>query len=239
MVVAHRCRLLCPVSAMIYVYALCPSPLTPLSLPEGIAHDEVDLVVVGTLGAITESDIDIAQVNEDDVKLMDAVLAHDRVLGHMFPQTPLLPLRFGTQFKDEVALESFLENHETTYRDRLDTLQDKAEYLLKLLPKPVVMPAIDGDLKGRDYFLAKKHRIQAHTDALNQQGDELQAFLVALEHEKIPHVQSAPQNGEERLHILLTRDADTTQSLINEWQKCLSTWQLVCSEPLPPYHFAT
>jgi hypothetical protein len=223
---------------MIYVYALCPSPPQPLSLPEGIAHDEVDLVIVGQLGAIAEAEIDIAQVKEDDAKLMDAVLAHDRVLGHMFPQTPLLPLRFGTQFKDEAALESFLESHETTYRDRLNSLQDKAEYLLKLSPKSLEMPEIDPDLKGREYFLEKKRRLQAHTEALHQQGDELQAFLIALEQEKIPYVQSAPQDGEERLHILLTRDADRTQGLIQAWQKGLSTWQVVCSEPLPPYHFA-
>lgn len=223
---------------MIYVYALCPNPPAPLSLPEGMAHDEVDLVVVGELGAIAEAEVDIAQVKEDDVKLMDAVLAHDRVLGHLFDQTPLLPLRFGTQFKDEASLASFLESHETTYRDRLDTLHDKAEYLLKLAPKPLEMPEIDSTLKGREYFLAKKQRLQAHTDALNQQGDELQAFLVALEQAGIPFVQSTPQEGEERLHILLARDADSTQALMHDWQAWLSTWQLICSEPLPPYHFA-
>lgn len=223
---------------MIYVYALCPSPPVPLSLPEGIAHDEVDLVVVGQLGAIAEPNIDIAQVKEDDAKLMEAVLAHDRVLGHMFDQTPLLPLRFGTQFTDEVALETFLESHEATYRERLDTLQDKAEYLLKLSRRSLDMPEIDPSLKGRDYFLEKKRRLQAHAEALDQQENELQTLFDRLEQAGIPFVQSAPQEGEERLHILLARDADRTQALMVDWQQQLPTWQLTCSEPLPPYHFA-
>jgi len=224
---------------MIYVYALCPSPATPLSLPEGIAHSEVELVVVGQLGAIAEAEIDIAQVKEDDAKLMDAVLAHDRVLGHLFSQMPLLPLRFGTQFKDEASLETFLENHETTYRERLNTLQNKAEYLLKLSPKPVEMPEIDSRLKGRDYFLEKKRRIQAHAAAVQQQEAELQNFLDALEQAGIPFVESAPQEGEERLHILLNRNMDSTEALMTDWQQLLPNWHLVGSEPLPPYHFAT
>lgn len=223
---------------MIYVYALCPSPPAPLSLPEGIAHAEVDLVVVGQLGAIAEPNVDIAQVKENDAKLMDAVLAHDRVLGQLFDQIPLLPLRFGTHFKDEAALETFLESHEETYCERLDSLQDKAEYLLKLSRRSLYMPEIDSQLKGREYFLEKKRRLQTHSEALTQQENELQAFLAVLEAADIPFVQSTPQEGEERLHILLERDADRTQALMTEWQQQLPTWQLICSEPLPPYHFA-
>lgn len=224
---------------MIYVYALCPTPSAPLSLPEGIAHEAVDLIVVGELGAISENGIDIAQVKEDDTKLMDAVLAHDRVLGELFAQTPLLPLRFGTQFKDQASLSTFLESHGDTYRERLDTLQDKAEYLLKLAPKVLELSEIDSTLKGRDYFLEKKRRIQAYADAQHQQTYELQAFLTALEQAQVPFILSTPQEGEERLHVLLGRELSPTQALMTKWQQQLPSWQLICSEPLPPYHFAT
>jgi hypothetical protein len=223
---------------MIYVYALCPNPESPLSLPAGMATPQVELLGVGQLGAIAEPNIDIAQVKEDDAQLMDAVLAHDRVLGHLFDQTPLLPLRFGTQFKDRDSLSTFLTSHEATYRTRLATLQDKAEYLLKLVPKPLTLPDVDAALKGREYFLEKKRRLQAYSDAQTQQAEELQTFLTTLDAHGIPFVQSSPHEGEERLHLLLARDVAQTQALVTQWQQPLSVWQLICSEPLPPYHFA-
>ena len=106
------------------------------------------------------------------------------------------------------------------------------------MPQPLELPAIADELKGRDYFLAKKQRLQAQTAVLNQQAAELQQFLDGLETSHIPFVRSTPQDTEERLHILLSRDADATQAFMLAWQQQLSTWQIVCSEPLPPYHFA-
>ncbi|MEM1291107.1 MAG: GvpL/GvpF family gas vesicle protein [Cyanobacteria bacterium P01_H01_bin.162] len=223
---------------MIYVYALCPTPGESLSLPQGIAQP-VQLLVAEGLGAIAEPEVDVAQVREDDAQLMEAVLAHDRVLGQLFAQMPLLPLRFGTQFKDRSSLQTFLHSHQQTYLQRLQTLQDRAEYLLKLSPQPYAAPAVDETVRGREYFLAKKRRLQEQTAALAQQQGELQSFLTTLTAAHIPFVQSAPQEEEERLHILLSRDALTAQTLLAEWQRQLPTWQLVCSEPLPPYHFAT
>ncbi|MEM9120783.1 MAG: GvpL/GvpF family gas vesicle protein [Cyanobacteria bacterium P01_F01_bin.56] len=223
---------------MIYLYALCPSLSASSDLPEGIGASPVEILTVASLGAVIEQDVDIAQIQADDTQLMTAVLAHDRVLGHFFAQTPLLPLRFGTQFKDRDAVKTFLTNQGEVYRPKLDYLWDKAEYLVKLLPQSIDMPAIASDLKGRDYFLAKKQRLQQHTLALSQQTEHLQTFLSGLQATKIPLVQSAPQNNEERLHVLLSRDAATVQQLMTDWQQQLPTWQLTCSEPLPPYHFA-
>jgi len=223
---------------MIYLYALCPSLAVSLAPPVGIGDSPVEVLTIEPLGAVIERDVDVAQLKEDDAKLMEAVLAHDRVLGHFFSQTPLLPLRFGTQFKDIDSVKSFLADQGETYRQRLEHLQDKAEYLVKLMPQPLEMPAIADELKGRDYFLAKKQRLQAQTAALNQQAEELQQFFDYLASHQIPCVRSTPQETEERLHVLLSRDADATQAFMLTWQQQLPTWQLVCSEPLPPYHFA-
>ena len=224
---------------MIYLYALCPSLVGFSDFPEGIGTAPIEVITVGPLGAVIERDVDIAQIQADDTQLMTAVLAHDRVLGHLFTQTPLLPLRFGTQFKDIDSVKTVLSTQGETYRQKLDYLQDKAEYLVKLLPQPLELPAIADDLKGRDYFLAKKQRLQDHSTALNEQTEDLQNFLSSLQAANIPLVQSAPQDNEERLHVLLSRDVGRTQQLMASWQVQLPTWQLICSEPLPPYHFAT
>ena len=223
---------------MIYLYALCPSSTVAADLPEGIGTAQVEVLTVGPVGAVIERDVDIAQLQADDTQLMTAVLAHDRILGHLFAHSPLLPLRFGTQFKDVDSVKAFLTAQGETYQQKLTHLQDRAEYLVKLIPQPLDFPAIADDLKGRDYFLAKKQRLQDHSTALQQQTDDLQDFLANLASQDIPLVHSAPQDSEERLHVLLSRDAAATQELINAWQQQLPTWQVICSEPLPPYHFA-
>ena len=223
---------------MIYLYALCPNAAAYPDPPMGIGDAPVEVLTVESLGAIIERDVDVAQLQADDERLMAAVLAHDRVLGQFFSQVPLLPLRFGTQLKDIASVEAFLAEQGSTYRQKLDRLQDKAEYLVKLTPQPLEMPAIADDLKGRDYFLAKKQRLQDQTTALDQQQADYQQFIEKLEGADIPLVRSTPHETEERLHVLLSRDAEATQQLMLTWQEQLPTWQLVCSEPLPPYHFA-
>ena len=223
---------------MIYLYALCPSTTVAADLPEGIGTAQVEVLTVGPVGAVIERDVDIAQIQTDDTQLMAAVLAHDRILGHLFTHTPLLPLRFGTQLKDVDSVKAFLAAQGKTYHQKLTHLQDRAEYLVKLIPQPLDLPAIADDLKGRDYFLAKKQRLQDHSAALQQQADDLEDFFAGLTSQDIPLVRSASQDGEERLHVLLSRNVAATQELMNTWQQQLPTWQVICSEPLPPYHFA-
>ena len=222
---------------MIYVYAFCPSPLAPLSIPEGIAHP-VQLVSVGLLGAIAEFGLDVSELKEDDQQLMAAVLKHDHVLGNLFAQTALLPLRFGTQFKGEGFLQAYLETHQETYLHRLEALSDKAEYLVKLAPKPVAPPPLAETLKGRAYFLAKKERLQIQTQAETQQEEELQQLLAHLQLTHVKYVQSPPHEGEERLHVLSMRDPAIATVQLSHWQQLIPSWQLYYSEPLPPYHFA-
>lgn len=223
---------------MIYVYAFCPSPAEPLSMPEGIAHPAVQLMLEGALGAIAEFDLDIAQLREDDHQLMEAVLSHDRVLGQLFTQTMLLPLRFGTQFTSETSLRTYLQTHQEAHRQRLATLADKAEYLIKLMPKSPELPSLDNTLKGRDYFLAKKRRLQAQTQAQTQQSGEFQQFLAYLQTVDAEVIQSEPNQAEERLYILSSRDPAIATAQFSDWQQRIPSWQLYCSEPLPPYHFA-
>ena len=73
---------------MIYLYALCPSLAAFPEPPVGIGEAEVEVLTVEPLGAVIERDVDVAQLKANDAKLMEAVLAHDRVLGHFFLANP-------------------------------------------------------------------------------------------------------------------------------------------------------
>lgn len=224
---------------MIYVYAFCLVPDHPLALPQGIDKDGVHLITEGRLGAIAEFGLDVSEIKEDDERLMAAVLQHDHLLSQVFSQTVLLPLRFGTQFTSEASLKNYLQTHQTSYLERLASLVGKAEYLVKLAPKPLALPPLDDSLKGRDYFLAKKARQQTQTQLQTQQVEELQKFLDYLTKTGMACVHGTPHDGEERVHVLAQRDPAIAQTQMQTWQQMLPGWDVFWSEPLPPYHFAT
>lgn len=223
---------------LIYVYAFCPTPLYPLALPAGVTQPTVQLVSGGVLAAIVEFDLDISRFKQDDQQLMAAILVHDRVLGRLFQQTALLPLQFGTQFTDEASLYTYLQTHQAAYIGRLRRLSEKAEYLIKLSPKP--FPPSSGE--ERDHQVpggAPKERVQAQDLARTRQETELQQFLYHLETAGVSFVQSEAREEEERLHLLAERDPAIAQVQLTQWQQQLPSWELNCSEPLPPYHFVS
>lgn len=223
---------------MLYVYAFCPKPSISLTLPAGITHATVQVITGEKLAAIAEPDIDVAQIKDDDQQLMGAILAHDHVLVQLFDQTALLPLRFGTQFQNTASLETYLRTHQDTHLQTLATLADRAEYLVKLIPHAYSPMPVDEQLKGREYFLAKKKRLQAQTQFQTQQTSELQQFVGHLEAIPIQYLEGSPQEEQVRFHILADRDATALQSHLKTWQQQLPSWEISLSDPLPPYHFA-
>ncbi len=224
---------------MLYLYALCPAPTHPLTLPAGMVQETVQLITVGELGAIVEPDVDIAALKDQDDRLMQAVLNHDRTLIALFSQTALLPLRFGTQFAHRTSLEQHLQQQQQTYLQKLSTLMDRAEYLLTLTPQTPEPPPVEASTSGRAYFLAKKQRLQAQAQVQQTQTAELTSFLHHLEEMGVPFVTSPARDGHERLNLLLSRDGEIVQTQVNAWQAShLRHWAVTCSDPLPPYHFA-
>lgn len=221
---------------LVYVYAFCWVPAAPLELPQGIAAPTI-LVQAGALGAIAETDLDIATLKDNDQQLMTAILTHDRVLCDVFAQTTLLPLRFGTQFAGNEALHQHLQHHQQTYCDRLQTLRGQAEYLIKLTPRPLDVPPPEDNVKGREYFLAKKRRLQAQADAQAAQRQQFETLLSHLEQSCPALIHDAPQAEQERLHLLAGRDGQQLDRTLTTGQALAPDWEIQRSEPLPPYHF--
>ncbi|MGD1905175.1 MAG: GvpL/GvpF family gas vesicle protein [Leptolyngbyaceae cyanobacterium] len=221
----------------IYIYGFCVAPMgADFELPAGIAS-QTYLIQTGSLGAIAETHSDIQALKDNDQQLMTAILSHDRVLQDVFDQVPVLPLRFGTQFNQVSAVEAYLHNHQDHYLKRLELLADKAEYLLKLKPKIVDTPPLSDTLTGRDYFLAKKARLQAQSSYQQTQQQQLQALIAHLQ--QVGHVLLSPtQEGQQRLHLLATRQKTVVEGDLSQWQAIAPTWEMYCSDPLPPYHFA-
>ncbi len=228
-----------------YTYAFLPNLPRSLELPFGIAA-AVELLRVNDLAAIVEPHLAAETLNETDDRLMRAIVAHDRVIRQMFQQTSLLPLRFGTQFVSRQGLVEHLEKHQSEYVAKLALVEGRAEYLLKLISVSWVETPIAPDLKGKQYFLAKKQAYQAQTDWQQQQQVELQDIAEAIARQYPDWVRGDSSNAAqgdapgkiERFYILGDR---IQERLLYEdlkiWQRQHSAWEISLEAPLPPYHF--
>lgn len=220
-----------------YTYAFLPHIAQPLDLPTGIAGP-LDLVSVKALSAVVEPSLSVEALQSSDERLMQAVLAHDLVIRDLFQQTVVLPLRFGTCFVSGEKLIEHLESHHDDYLRRLNSLIDKAEYTLKLIPLEFSDSEGSTETTGRAYFLAKKQRYQAQADWQQQQQAELTRLLEMLAHNEFTFVRSDPKDGIERIYLLGDRHSD--QALLSQvkiWQLQCPRWEIGLGESLPPYHF--
>ncbi|NJN85486.1 MAG: hypothetical protein HC881_03200 [Leptolyngbyaceae cyanobacterium SL_7_1] len=116
-----------------YTYAFLHRQTSIADLPFGIVGS-LQRVDTPSLSAVVETQVDLDLVQQSDDRLVQAVLAHDRVIQHLFSQTTVLPLRFGTCFVSHEALLEHLHFHDTDYLAKLNTLANKAEYVLKAIP---------------------------------------------------------------------------------------------------------
>ncbi|HEY9738567.1 MAG TPA: GvpL/GvpF family gas vesicle protein [Trichocoleus sp.] len=224
--------------APLYIYAVCQLPSEGLVLPLGIEQETV-LVRVADLGAIAEPAIDLQALQEDDQRLLTAVLTHDRVIAELFQQTTLLPLRFGIQLAGLQSVEIHLRDNQERYRQRLAALAGKAEYQIKLTPLDIALAPLPEGLPGREYFLAKKLRLQEQAAAQQRQQDALNYLLSQIQ-AAYPNLQAGEpdENGAVRLYLLLSLSgAESLLQSVEIWQRQSPYWQLSLSEALPPYHF--
>ncbi|MBW4463061.1 MAG: GvpL/GvpF family gas vesicle protein [Nodosilinea sp. WJT8-NPBG4] len=221
----------------IYLYSICPRPLQPLPLPLGLAVP-TRLIAVDNVAAIVETGVDLETLQTDEPRLLNAVLSHDRVICELFQHTPLLPLRFGTQIASIEHLKAHLVSQGADYAAKLAILGHQVEYQLKLIAQPVELPPLAEGLNGRDYFLAKKQRLQDQTAAQEQQHQELDQVLNDLHATYDNYIEAESPAGEARVYLLIDRAAaESLEQRVDEWRSQTTHWTLMLSDPLPPYHF--
>ena len=221
----------------LYSYAFLNTPTDALNLPVGIAG-QLFVISSGKISALVEAEVSLSSLENDDKRLVEAVLCHDRVICQVFRQTAILPLRFGTSFSSKENLLIHLEAHSQEYLEKIGELNGKAEYILKFTPRKLEEPAVPSEVGGRQYFLAKKQRYQTQQDF---------HILQAAEWQNVVHLitgiyKSAiiiPSQGEEgRIYLLLDRqDEPLLSANFCHWQRACPRWELHLGTALPPYHF--
>jgi len=221
----------------LHIYALLKTPAEPLELPNGIAG-QVQLFTCDRISAIIEPEISVASLEEDSDQLMQAVLAHDRVICQVFQQISVLPLRFGTYFASTASLETHLQSQNQQYLEKLEQLEGKGEYSIKFIPLLPTDDPLPNETGGRQYFLAKKQRyqqIQEFQDIQRVEWENAVEFASKNHHSVI--VEPTPE-GEGKIYLLLNlQDQTIILELYHTFQRNCTHWQVQLGESLPPYHF--
>ena len=215
-----------------HVYALINTPTQALELPAGVSG-KLQLVTQEAIAAVVEPDLLLETLQQDDATLLQAVLAHDRVIQAVFRQTTVLPLRF-TSFPTLDELVADLKTQQHAYLTALARLARKVEYCIQFIPIELEESSISSDLKGKDYFLAKKRQLQAQQQQWNLQLQEFDriAGAIALRH-------STQINAEnQHLYVLINQeDSDKLEREVAVLQERCKLWQCAIGEALPPFHF--
>lgn len=220
-----------------YIYAFLNVPVDDIELPMGIEESST-LVVCGQLAALAEPALSIDPLQQTDERLMRAVMDHDRVIQELFQFTTVLPLRFGTSFLSEAHLISHLQEKQESYLEQLQTLDDKAEYLVKFLPYAYEPHSNSLEQAGHSYLPAKKQHGEAQATYQAQQQQEFNDFCQFLQAQPCKMIQGLGQGEDnvERLFLLLQRSQE------HWFRRLLHThtahcWHIHIGEALPPYHF--
>ncbi|MBL1178508.1 GvpL/GvpF family gas vesicle protein [Pantanalinema sp. GBBB05] len=220
-----------------YLYALLPLPHADLHLPEGIGT-QVQLLTVGEIAAIVEPDVALNDLEQDDRQLLRAIMAHDRVIRELFAQITVLPFRFGTCFESSASLVAHLTVAQATYVAALQQLDGKGELTLKLTRVEPPEMEVSPDLKGKDYFLAKKQQYQQQQSFQAQQTQEREQIIAAIGQLTLELSFQPNHTSTESLYLLIARtDVEAVQRSLVHWSQHYTLWTLSLSEILPPYHF--
>jgi hypothetical protein len=220
-----------------YTYAFLNTPDVPLNLPSGNIG-QLHLIHGNKVSAVVEPGISLESSQENDEQVIKMVLDHDRVICELSRQVAVLPLRFGTYFISEESLLKHIENHAQEYREKLDNIQGKIEYTLKLIPDKFAELAKTSGASGRDYFLAKKQHYEQQKSFITAQNQE-KSYLINLITEVYQTSAIAQDFGEEvRVYLLIDHhDKAVLLQQVLSWQEKCPHWHFNLGEPLPPYHF--
>lgn len=221
----------------LHIYGFINTPVNSLELPIGIAN-QVQIVNNDGLSVLIEPEVELESLRNNDVQLMHAVLCHDRVICEVFRQTTILPLRFGICFSSLERLIEHLKSDHQQYLEKLKNLSDKAEYTLKFTQLAPPEPTLPSEVKGREYFLAKKQRYQMQQDFQVAQTQEWEKITVAIAQAYNSAIISQPEGQAPRIYLLVNRkDEPLLLENFQAWQQLFSHWEWHLGEALPPYHF--
>lgn len=248
---------------LVYLYAILGQPLD-LNLA-GIAEQPVRWVQASNLAAavsdVPEEDFEEEPLNanvRNMAWLGPRAIAHQDVNERLFESSDaIVPLAFGTVFRDDARVRDLLTREASRLRDQLARVRGCAEWVVALhqLGEPNVQatPAvkalktqIEASAPGRAHLLRRQLATLERDEARRIQSEAATLLLDALRSAAVdvfnePLPADAVERPLVRASVLARRDAEAEfmnqiDRLRQQWPE--PTYRLLLTGPWPPYRFA-
>jgi hypothetical protein len=248
--------------SLVYVYAVLPHAIATDA--RGINGQPVKWVsgdgLAAAVSAVPATEFEQEPLNAkvgDLGWLGPRALAHQEVNARLFESIDaIVPLAFGTVFRDEDRVRQMLVEQRESLNTRLEAVRGCAEWViaLHLLQEPDAAQAtavqslrgeIDASSPGRAHLLARKLASLERDEARRIVADAADAVLRAVrEIATDVYVEPLPSDTVERpllrASVLVPRDGesmfmDGIDRLRQTWPE--PTYRLLLTGPWPPYRF--
>ena len=253
-------------SSLVYIYAVLPRPIA--TDIKGINAQPVRWVVDNGLAAavsdVPAEDFDEAPLNEnvrDMAWLGPRAVAHQDVNARLHEQgEAIVPLAFGTVFRDDDRVKHLLHEQRSALAERLAAVRDRAEWVvsLHLLKEPdaesvaMASPALQtlrdeiaSSTPGRAHLLQRRLAELERDERRRLQAESAEQVVATLrEIASDMYIEPLPSDTVERPLVrasLLVSRADEAgfiariERLQADWPE--PVYRLMLSGPWPPYRF--
>lgn len=246
-------------SSLVYVYAIAPSQ--PERAVRGIGGERVRWIREGQLLAAA-SDVPDEEFNEEALNagltdmqwLAPLALAHQEVNQQLYEASDaLIPLAFGTIFRDDARVSEMLSQNAASLRERLKRVAGCSEWVVTVHATAAPDTASSEDVQRMQQQIAAASPGRAHllrkqlTELERQVARELEAGAVAsiteelrgvareLFVEPVPTVDTIERPLQRASVLVMRSDEDRFVKLVKGLQ---SEWLSVAlTGPWPPYRF--
>jgi hypothetical protein len=184
----------------------------------------------------------LAQNMENLEWLAEASVRHQRVVGAIHEQQPILPARFGTVFLNQDSLADDVAGRKTTLKASFRRISGADEWGIRVFASPKTVAVSASARSGKEYLQRKSALLQARTARTLE--PEIKEFANAVaklatasaEGGKVSSGQAGlrwqtsvllPRPRRPRLEALLARFARKEQD----------RFRVECTGPWPPYSF--
>ncbi|MEX3102400.1 MULTISPECIES: GvpL/GvpF family gas vesicle protein [unclassified Streptomyces] len=151
-------------TALRYVYAVCPPFETPLPAdltgvvgepPARLAHGHL-VAVVSRVPEDVFAEEPLRRRLEDLDWLTATARAHERVVDALTTVTTPLPLRLATVFRDDSGVRTMLEEGEARFRHVLERIAGRVEWGVKVYVDREAPQEVPSPASGRDYLRQRR-----------------------------------------------------------------------------------
>ncbi|MDP8969445.1 MAG: GvpL/GvpF family gas vesicle protein [Actinomycetota bacterium] len=216
---------------MIHVYALTAEPVALDGL-HGVVGAAVALVDCAGLHAV------VSRHRHPPAREPVRALEHAAVVEAVARTVPTLPVRFGSGYGDEQALQAAVAERRDHLSGQLRRIGHCVEFVVRIArqPEPQSSDAGAGAGSGRAYLQRRLALDQAARSAREATRHRLRARTATLVDLAILTSEQDGPRGPEAAYLVEARDAQEFRALADE--VVAGDPSLVVGGPWPPYTFA-